>query len=157
MESSMKTKLSFEDAETKKLLSKLDFIFFLKRNLSQGKYNPKDINSIYLSHDKTLNGLRLERRSNKKQFNYFLEGQVRKMFNGGFLPALFELDGTKRLTLFDFSAVGESWAYFECWRNYYKLKMTTERIWGIIIKVGSVAGILLSLIKLAELTFKLHF
>lgn len=144
----MKTTLNFEQDDTKKLLAKLDFEFFLKQNCEEEKYNQDDIDKIYISYQQTLKQIKAQ--ENKKQFNYFAEGKVRKMFTGEFLPALFELDESRRNIILDFSATGENWAYFKLWQIYYKRKVTKEKIWDIVIKTGSVLAIILSIIKFLE-------
>ncbi len=146
----MKTTLNFEQDDTKKLLAKLDFEFFLMKNAEAEKYKQEDIASMYSSYHLTIKRIKVEAQTNKKQFNFYSEGQVRKMFTGGFLPALFELDESRGHTIFDFPAIGENWAYFKHWQTYYKRKVTKEKIWDVIIKTGSVLAILLSLLKLFE-------
>lgn len=144
----MKTTLNFEQDDTKKLLAKLDFEFFLKQNCEEEKCNQDDIDKIYISYQQTLKQIKAQ--ENKKQFNYFAEGKVRKMFKGELLPALFELDESRRHIILDFSATGENWAYFKLWQKYYKRKVTKEKIWDIVIKTGSVLAIILSVIKFLE-------
>lgn len=143
--------LNFEQDETKKLLVKLDFEFFLKQNCEEEKYNQDDIDKIYLSYQQTLKLIKHKAQENKKQFNYFAEGKVRKMFTGEFLPALFQLDESRRNTIHNFSAIGENWAYFKLWQKYYKRKVTKEKIWNLVVKTGSILAIILSIIKLLEL------
>ena len=46
----MKTTLNFEQKDTKELLAKLDFEFFLKQNLTVEKYNVCKQNGIDLIH-----------------------------------------------------------------------------------------------------------
>jgi len=146
----MKTDLNFEQDTTKKLLSQLDFDFFLKQNIEKEKYKQEDIDKIYLSYRQTLTLIKTKAKENKKQFNFYSEGQVRKMFTGGLLPSMFELNETRGHTLIDFPAVGENWAYFSHWQTYQKRKITREKIWNIIIKTGSVLAIILSIIKFLE-------
>lgn len=146
----MKTALNFEHNDTKALLAKLDFEFFLKQNFEAEKYSQADIDKVYASYHQTTKLIRTKAKADKKQFNYYAEGQVRKMFTGGFLPALFELDESRGHTMFDFPAVGESWAYFKHWQTYQKRKITKEKIWDVVIKIGSVLAILLSFLKLIE-------
>lgn len=142
--------LNFEQDDTKKLLVKLDFEFFLKQNCEEEKYNQEDIDKIYLSYQQTLKLIKHKAQENQKQFNYFAEGKVRKMFTGEFLPALFELDESRRNTIHNFSATGENWAYFKLWQKYYKRKVTKEKIWNLVVKTGSILAIILSIIKLLE-------
>ena len=147
----MKTNLNFEQEDTKKLLCKLDFEFFLKQNFEVEKYKQADIDNIYSNYETNLIKLKSKASQNKKQFHYFAEGQVRKMFTGGFLPALFELDESRGNTMFDFRIIGENWAYFEVWQTHQKQKVTKEKIWDFIVKTGSIFAILLSIIKLFEI------
>ncbi|TNE81398.1 MAG: hypothetical protein EP332_04565 [Bacteroidetes bacterium] len=146
----MRTTLNFEHDDTKKLLAKLDFEFFLKQNIEKEKYPQKDIDKIYSSYQRTLKQIEDKTKTDKKQFDYYTEGQVRKMFIGGLLPALFELDESRGHTMFDFHTLGENWAYFKHWQTYYKRKITKEKIWDITVKVGSVLAIILSVLKLLE-------
>jgi hypothetical protein len=146
----MKTALDFEHNDTKALLAKLDFEFFLKQNIEAEKYSQADIDKVYSSYHQTTKLIRTKAQADKKQFNYYAEGQVRKMFTGGFLPALFELDENRVHTMFDFPAIGENWAYFKHWQTYQKRKITKEKIWDVIIKAGSVLAFLLSFLKLIE-------
>jgi hypothetical protein len=115
----MKTTLNFEDLSTKKFLTKLDFEFFLKQNILKEKYSQEEIDRIYSTYKLTTTHIERESKNNKKQFNYYAEGQVRKMFTGGFLPALFELDEGRKQTFLNFDGVGESWAYFYFWQKYH--------------------------------------
>ncbi|MBE7510475.1 MAG: hypothetical protein HS118_09795 [Bacteroidia bacterium] len=146
----MRTNLDFEQEDTKKLLSQLDFDFFLKQNIEKEKYKQEDIDKIYSSYRQTLTRIKTKAKENKKQFNFYSEGQVRKMFTGGLLPSMFELNENRGHTLIDFPAVGENWAYFSHWQTYQKRKITREKIWNIIIKTGSVLAIILSIIKFLE-------
>lgn len=147
----MKILLNFEEVETKKLLAKLDFEFYLKQNIEDQKYDESEIAKIHSFYKLTVENIKEKAKTNKKQFNLYSEGQVRKMFTGGLLPALFQLDETRELTIFNFEEVGENWAYFACWQKYYRKKITCERIWTVTIRVGSILGILLSLFKFFEL------
>ncbi len=146
----MKTDLNFEQDATKKLLSQLDFDFFLRQNIEKEKYKQEDIDKVYSSYQQTLKQIKIKAKENKKQFNFYSEGQVRKMFTGGFLPSLFELNENRGHVLFDFQAIGEDWAYFSHWQTYQKRKITREKIWEFIIKTGSLLAIILSVIKFLE-------
>ena len=152
----MKTELSFEQDTTKKLLSQLDFAFFLKQNTEKEKYKQEDIDKIYSAHRQTLIQIKAKAKENRKQFNFYSEGHVRKMFTGGFLPSLFELNENRGHRFIDFSAIGENWAYFSHWQAYQKRKITREKIWNIIVKTGSILAIILSVIKLLEYLNKYH-
>lgn len=151
----MRTNLDFENKDTKELLSKLDFKFFLKQNSEEENYSQEDLNDLYSSYVETLNSLKLRFKGNKKQSNYFLEGQVRKMFTGGLLTALFHLDEGRSHTISAFKEVGSDLAYFKLWQIYYKRKVTSAKIWNLVVKIGSVLAIILSIIKLWE-TFSKH-
>jgi hypothetical protein len=149
----MATGLNFEDNDTKKLLSKLDIDFFLKQNFEAEKYSESDIGLLYLSYEDTLKKLKVTEKKNKKQFFLFTEGKVRKMFIGGFLPNLFELDGDiRKFSILSnrFQDVGHDLAYFNYWQKHQRRKITNDKIWDYTIKVGSIAGILLTIWKLLE-------
>ncbi len=150
----MKTDLNFEDKSTKELLSKLDIEFFLKQNFDKKKYDEIEINEVYSNYKIHKKELKEKSKKNKKQFDFYVEGQIRKMFTGGFLPAIFELDTGRELNIFDFAGIGESWAYFDYWRKYYKRKLKKERIWGYLVKIGSVLAFILTLLKLYDLLIK---
>ncbi len=146
----MNTNLNFENNDTKELLAKLDFEFFLKQNILVERYGEKDIQSIYTSYKTNLKELKNRAIGNKKQFHYFTEGKVRKMFIGGLLPAMFELSDDRSHTFIDFPGIGENWAYFKHWQKYYRRKITREKIWSIVLKSGSILAIFLSIIKVLE-------
>lgn len=150
----MKTNLNFEDKTTKELLSKLDFSYFLQQNVETENYSDKEKKIIYESFAKYKTEVENKAKRNKKQFFYYCEGQVRKMFTGGFLPAIFELDEGRRLRIVDFPATGENWAYFKYWRKIYKRKIRKEKIWNFIVKTGSVLAFVLSILKLYEILSK---
>ena len=147
---SLKTKLDFENEQTKELLSKLDFGFFLKQHFTEETYSEEEIKEIYIAFEKTTRVLKQKSKTNRKQFQFYLEGQVRKMFTGGFIPAMFHLDEGRSHRFIDFFGVGESWAYFKQWADGYKKKLTRKKIWDIITKAGSLLAIILSVIKLWE-------
>jgi hypothetical protein len=149
-ETSMRTNLNFENEDTKELLSRFDFDFFVRQNAKAERYSQADMDVLYSTYEKTLGELRVKFKKEKKQANLFLEGQVRKMFTGGFLPALFELDEGRKHTMFDFKQIGHDLAFFKLWQEYYKKRVTTKKIWTILTRVGSVLAIILSVIKLWE-------
>jgi hypothetical protein len=146
----LKTALNFEDTATKEMLSNLDFNFFLKQNIEEENYDQKDVDSLYSSYETSSEQLKLKYKGNWKQANYFLEGQVRKMYTGGFLTALFHLDEGRSFSLSRFQDAGHDLAYFKLWQRYYKRKVSAKKIWNIVTKVGSVLAIVLSIIKLLE-------
>lgn len=132
------------------MLSKFNFEFFLKQNTEKEGYNQSDIDGVYEAYRRVSAEIKLKAKGNRKQFQYYMEGQVRKMFTGGLLPAFFELDESRRHAIFDFPEAGKNWAYFEYWQTYYKRKITRKKIWDFIIKTGSILAILLSIIKVIE-------
>jgi|TARA_B110000238_G_C16056454_1_gene408461 hypothetical protein len=150
----MKTNLNFEDKSTKELLSKLDFEYFLTQNIQSEKYNEEEVKIIYENFNIFNNEIQNKAKKNKKQFFYYCEGQVRKMFNGGLLPAIFELDEGRRLRIVDFPATGENWAYFQYWRKIHKKKIRKEKIWNYVIKIGSILAFILTIFKLYEILSK---
>lgn len=151
--SNMKTTLDFEDDKTKELLSKYDLKFFLRQDISENKYSKEQVNTMFKEYESQIVVLEERRSKNRKQFNYYLEGQARKMFRGGLIPSLFHLDNSKGHSFFDFKAVGNDLAYFKLWQEYYKSKVTGERVWSFVIKLGSFLGIVLGIIKLYEILF----
>jgi hypothetical protein len=105
---SLKTDLDFENKETKELLCRLDFEYFLKEHIAVENYSRDEVDQIYAAFTSATLDLRKRVKDNKKQFLYFLEGQVRKGFTGGFLPAIFHLDRGRHHHFLDFPAVGEN-------------------------------------------------
>lgn len=146
----MRTYINFEQEETKTLLSRYDFEFFLVQNIDKEKYKQENVDTIYSNYKLSIEKINSRAKFNKKQFNYYAESQVRKMFNGGFLQSIFELDDSREFLILDFPSVGENWAYFSYWQKYQKRKTTKKKIWNTIIKTGSVLAIILSLIKFYE-------
>ena len=150
----MKTKLNFEDKTTKELLSKLDFEYFLRQNIRNEKYSSENIKEIYASYKLHKEELNTQSKKKKKQFHYYIEGQVRKMFEDRLLPAMFELDGSRKHTIFDFPQIGENWAYFDYWKKSYSKILTKEKIWSYTTRIGSVLAIILTVLKLYKLIVK---
>jgi hypothetical protein len=146
----MKTDFNFEQETTKKLLSQRDFEFFLKQNIEKSEYKQEDIDKIYSCFLQTVKQIKEKAKENKRQFNFYSEGKVRKMFTGGLLTSLFELDENRGHEIIDFSAIGEDWAYFNHWQIFQKRKITCDKIWNIIVKSGSVLAIILSVMKFFE-------
>lgn len=146
----MKTDLDFENIDTRKLLLTLDFQFFLNRNADNKKYSQGDLQNIYNTYATKLKEIEEKSIENLEQNILYTEGQVRKMFTGGFLPALFLLDESRSHKLLDFIEIGNNWAYFEFWKRNYQKKVTRDKIWDIILKTGSLLAILLAIIKLIE-------
>jgi hypothetical protein len=146
----VKTNLNFENDETKKLLCKLDFGYFLRQNFEEENYNQVDIDTIYEVFKTTTEQIKEKAKKDSAQFNLYCESQVRKMFTGGLLTSTFGLDEGRGYTIFDFKGTGENWAYFYHWQKYHKRKVTLNKVWDITIKVGSVLAIVLTIIKLVE-------
>ena len=151
----MTTTLTFEDKETKLLLSRLSFQYFLDRNIETERYSEEQIAQMHTKYREVLALIKHRTPGSGLQQRYYLEGQVRKMFLGGFLPALFQLNDAKKFSFFDFEAVGENWAYFDRWQTLYKRKVLLDKMWDIIIKTGSLLAIILSILKVLE-TFKIR-
>ncbi|MDR3652595.1 MAG: hypothetical protein P4L34_06455 [Paludibacter sp.] len=146
----MKSNLNFENDDTKKLLCKLDYGYFLRLNFEEENYNQKDIDVINEAFKTTTKQLNEKAKLNSLQFNLYSETKVRKMFTGGSLLATFGLDESRKNTIYDFKSTGEDWAYFNHWQKYYKRKITLNKVWNIVIKTGSVLAIILSILKLFE-------
>lgn len=147
----MKTNLDFEQETTKKILSKYNFKFFLQLNIEREGYSQTAIGEIYNGYNTARTLIRAKSKKNKKQFGYYAEGQVRKMFIGGFLPSMFELDESTQHVFYDFPSIGENWAYFSYWQEYHKRKLTWVKVWDIIVKTGTLLAFLLSISKASEL------
>ncbi len=140
---------------TKNLLLDYDFEFFLKKNIAQNNYTQENLDTLYQSYSQQKNKLVQELKTNKKQFRYFLEGQVRKGVTGGLIPSLFHLNDQKKLTIFRFEDFAVDWAYFDVWKQEEKKKRRLKRIWDYLVKGGSLLAYLLSFIKLIEYLFPL--
>lgn len=141
----------FDKKPTKELLTKLNFEYFLNRNIREEKYTEENIQKLYSSFKSNQARIRMEVKENPKQFNYFCEGQVRKMFTGGLLTSHFNLDDTRELTIIDFAEYGTNWAYFMHWQQNQKNQLKKEKIWNSLIKTGAILGIILSIMKLFEI------
>ncbi|HAF27803.1 MAG TPA: hypothetical protein DCG75_02035 [Bacteroidales bacterium] len=150
----MRTSLNFEDKSTKELISKLNFEFFLNQNIDKENYSKESISDIEKEFEICQRELKNKSKANRNQFYFYAEGQVRKMFIGGFLPALFELDESRSHTITDFKAVGESWAYFQYWSDKYRKKLRKEKLWVNFVRVGSILAFILTALKLYEILTK---
>jgi hypothetical protein len=150
----MKTALNFEDESVKELISKRDFKFFLEQQLLFEDCIQENRNQIFDSFNLKKAALLSQYKINKKQFYYYLEGNVRKMFTGGFLPAMFQLDESSYQRLLDFPNVGVNWAFFDLWATLYKRKVRKIKVWQFILKFGSVLGILIAIKDLILFFYK---
>lgn len=146
----MKVSIDFDDKEIKKLLAELDYEYYLKMNIYENSYPQESIDRLYLTHAEIKKKLSAKSKANKRQFNYFVESQMRLSCSGGALPSVFKLNDAREYRIFDFEAMGKEWAYFEYWKRYQKRKITIDKIWEIIIKVGSLLGIILTLITIVK-------
>lgn len=146
----MKTELTFEDSDTKKLLTKLDFEYFLRQNFRAESYQQTAIDKLYEAFKDKSEDLRKRAGENRRQLHLYAEGQVRKMFTGGLLPTLFHLNDLRGLTITDFAGVGGNWAYFDHWQRYHKRTLRREKAWTIIVRTGSILAFVLSFLKLLE-------
>lgn len=148
--SDIKTTLSFESPQVKDLLAKFDVEYFFLQNIQENEYSQDEIDTMLNAYKNSIKSLREQRKKDKNQFDLYAEGQVRKMFRGGFIPALFHLDNGKDFKLFRFEEVGDDMGYFKLWQEYHRRKITAKRVWGIIVKTGSILAIILTVIKLVE-------
>lgn len=148
----MSDKLTFEFTEdVRSKLVKSDFRFFLDKNISENKYSPMNIESIFygkLQEDKIIDR---DIKNNKRQQLIFMEGQVAKMLRGGMLPCHFKMNETREFTITDFEEYGKNWSVFEAWKKAEKRKVIRKTAWDITVKVGAVLAIGLSIIKLLEI------
>lgn len=144
--------LPFND-HYKEALLKYDFAFFNKINIDENNYSEADLELMNCSYRDKLDYHRQQRKRNPRQYDYWLEGIVRKYFMGkGFLPGFFRLDGwTVSQKIFDFEAHGESWAVFEQWQKYERRRHRWKKSWEVVTKVGAVLAIILTILKLMEL------
>ena len=114
----LETTLNFETNETKVLLSKLDFEFFLNKNIEEQNYTSGKTQILFSAHkEKYEQLLGKNKMENKEQNLFYIEGKVRKMFNGGLLPTLFELNNVREHVIVNFSEMGINWAYFDYWKK----------------------------------------
>jgi len=132
-----------------------DFEYFLKLDFEENQYSQHQIDEVYTAYHATIDKLKKKLKDNKKQFLLFLDGQVRLMFAGNFLPSHFRFDAfTREASIIDFEATGENWAYFELWKKYKRRERTRKKAWEVIVKFGAVLAYILSFIKLMELLQK---
>lgn len=146
----MKCELSFEEPSTKELLSKVDFEYFLQCNVEESEYPAKALEAIHVRFASTTAELRKRSRKRPAQLHLYAEGQVRKMFNGGLLPTLFHLNDIREMTIGDFDAMGDNWAYFNHWQRRYKRTVTRAKVWNIVVGTGSILAFILSFIELLK-------
>ena len=132
--------------EIRELYINYDFRYFIKKHMKSSN-DFKKVEIIYKQHSEKLIA---ELKLNKKQFLYRIDGAVRKMHSGGFLPSIFELDETRKLTIFDTPEIGEYWACFELWRKFERRKFTKKKFSKSIIFWGSVLAYVLTIIKIIE-------
>src|SRR6185437_2250457 len=129
--------LNFEKQETKNLLARYDFKYFLQKNIEENNYQPDQIKVLFDSHTNAIAEMKTKYLKNRRQYNYFCEGQVRKMFKDGLLTSHLNLDGTREFSIIDFHGYGENWAFFEHWKKFQNRKVTSEKIWKIVTRIGS--------------------
>jgi hypothetical protein len=144
----MKTSLQFSNEEVKELLAQRDFGYFLNKVMGSSNSSiedKKEVNRGYLIQKKEL---LIEYQKNKKQFYFLLEGQVQKMFEGGFLPSILQLDLSYSQTILMKPEAGKNWAIFEFWANLYKKKVRKKKIWDAVVKIGSILGFLVAIKEL---------
>ena len=134
-------------------IAKRDFAYFLDKNISENRYSEESLTILLEARNKAKRDLLIQVQRNKKQALFFLDGEVRKMVHGGMLPAHFNMADHLKFSITDFESYGNDWALFEIWQKYEKKKIRYRKSWDITIKVGSVLGIILSLIKVFEVFF----
>jgi hypothetical protein len=145
--------LSFDD-KTIDLLLDRDMKYFIEKDLNSGRYHQDQVSLLHVSYADELGICLKEIKKDKKQYRHHLYGAVMIMWSGGFLPALFRLDGwTRRFSITDFEGAGRDWARFTIWQTYARRKRTSKRLWNYVTKVGSVLGIGLTIVKLWELLY----
>lgn len=144
------------DDEIRKLYIQYDYAFFTEENLRSNEYPSKDIQVMKASYKETKQLLLRKIKSNKRQGLFFLDGDIRKMHSGGLLPARFNLDETRSWTILDFEAEGECWACFDVWKKFEKRRYRRKNLSELIVKIGSILGIALSVLKIFELLVSSH-
>lgn len=138
------------------LILKHEFKYFLENHLenkeSNSNYTKENIQQIYASYERQRVLIKSELAKNKEQYRLWLYSAITHMFNGGVLPALFELNAdVKDHTILDFEQYGINWAYFEAWQKWQRNRLRWRKTWDIVVKVGTVLAFILSFIKLTEL------
>ncbi|WP_017732420.1 hypothetical protein [Nafulsella turpanensis] len=142
------------DQQNKDLLLDYDFGYFLHKDFEENNYSQEDIKAIYDTYRQSKKRVGEQIQKTKKQALLYLEGQVRLMFTGGLLPALFRIDGvTKEQSILHFSGYGENWAYFELWQKHRLKERNRKKAWDSIVKGGAVLAYILSFLKIMELAF----
>lgn len=144
------------DEEHKTLVLDYDFEYFIKFDLEENNYSDQQISELYAGYHKTLKELQVKLKENKKQFLLYLDGQVRLMFDGGFIGGHFRIDGfTRKINILDFKGTGQDWAYFELWQKYERRKRNRKNAWDITVKVGAVLAIGLTALRIIEAITKM--
>ena len=95
-----KPDLNFDQTETKNLLTQYDLGYFLQRNIAEEGYDKSLTEKMFESYRAKQKDINKLARENSKQANLYMEGLVRDMFNGGFLPSFLGLIGTKQNEIF---------------------------------------------------------
>ncbi|MBX2844527.1 MAG: hypothetical protein KTR26_22390, partial [Flammeovirgaceae bacterium] len=113
-------------------------------------YPPENVEIIYSSYKEAGKKLKEKLKKNKTQTLFHIDGRVRALHGSGILPKRFELASRRTGSILNFVGEGESWAYFDIWQRYEKLKIFRKRFWETLIKIGALLGILLSIIKVIE-------
>ncbi|MAY84192.1 MAG: hypothetical protein CMP59_08675 [Flavobacteriales bacterium] len=137
-------------SDYKEALLLYDFEFFLEKDIEQNDYSESEVQLIYSTYQSVTNKLKSDRIKNPKQHHYYLEGQVRLMFEDkGFLAGFLGLKGGgySRSTI-DFKAMGDNWAYFDMWQKYERRKFRRKTAWDYITKIGAVLAILLTILTI---------
>lgn len=137
------------DEPTRKFYSKGDYEFFLKHHLKKSSVD--NLKMLYKGHDDMMARLSKQIKLNKKQQLLLVESYIRKMHSGGLLPNVFNLTKSIHYKTIDLYAEGENMEYFKIWQKYQKRKYLKKNIWNNIIKIGSLLGFVLSIIKILEL------
>lgn len=151
--SDLKSIIPFSEEE-KALYCKYNFGYFLNKKMNSKKWNQEIINQITEAYENYKSVLLLEAKENKKQFYFFLEGQVRKMHSGGLLSTHFNLSEAIDSMSLNNKAYGENWAIFEIWAKYQKPKIRRKKIWKRTVEIGSIIGWVLGLYTLYTIVLK---
>lgn len=144
--------LPFTEEATKRLLCSFDFEVFFRINSAALEYSPLLVYKAYASRSATKRSF-LDLKVHRKQHFLYLEGQVNKMYNGGLLPSLFNLNEVREFTIKDFSAFGDNWAYFDEWHKIKRRKLFWKDAWVRFVKIGSVITVVISAITLYKVFY----
>lgn len=147
----MKTELKFENNDTKELLTKCNFVFFMQRIIEKHEYTKDELLAYDNEYKNTMTYLNDLLKINKYQYNLYIESQVSRSFSNGYLPCIFNLiPQMSDFDITDFKGTGVERAYFEVWQKFYKNKLTFRKLHKWYVNIGTLLAIILTAIKIIE-------